>query len=90
MFGAVSALERGPGRKRTSIEHTEEWVLDRSAVHFLNFVLESCRFGLRRLRLEQDRAFLDGARFLQSNKDNMYLLQEHSALENIKYILFLD
>ena len=45
--------------------------------------------GLRTLRLNQDRVFLYGVHLPQS-KENMYLFQEHSAIENIKYILSLD
>ena len=45
--------------------------------------------GLKTLRLNQDRVFLDGIDFPQS-KDKMDLFQEHSALENIKIILSLD
>ena len=41
------------------------------------------------MRLNQDSVFLDGMHFPRS-KDKMYLFQEQSALENIKYGLFLD
>ena len=74
-----------------SLSHPKKCVLVRNAVHFLTFVLVLCVLRLRTLRLNQDRVlFLNGVHLPAQSKDKMYLFQEHSALENIKYILSLD
>ena len=69
--------------------HPKKWLLVRNPVLLFGLLCLYYVLGLRTLRFNQDRVFLDGAHLPQS-EDKMYLFQEHSALENIEYILSLD